>query len=126
LDCGGIVLAESMTPQELAEFNSLGRHPTGRKCCVLCTRYIVTDAYLYINKHNTIPSNVYLNEYTNPAGCEDGYARDRCIPFEGSETHWSGVFGHVAMLSFGSMRLRQDDKTLAWWVDQTDMAHRDF
>jgi hypothetical protein len=106
-DSGGVVLAESMSPAELEEFNRTGKNPPVRRCCVLCSRYVITDAYLYINKQSTRPANVYLNEFTNPVGCPDGYARDRCIPFEGSNTHWSGIFGNVAMLCFGSLRLVQ-------------------
>ena len=123
-ESGGVVLAEAMTPQELVEFEEHGRHPATRRACVLCSRFVTLDAYMFVNKMRSAPPNVLLNWYTNPTNCEDGYAAEKCIPLEGADTWWTGVFGRVALLSTASLRLRHDPATKRWFVDQSALAWR--
>jgi hypothetical protein len=61
VECGGVVLSEAMTPAELAAFEEKGAHPAHRRACILCSRFVTTDAYFYVNKHQDVPANVLLN-----------------------------------------------------------------
>jgi hypothetical protein len=96
-DCGGIVLAEAMTPSELREFDESGAHPACRRACILCSRFVTTDAYLFVNKTYAVPSNVLLNWRGLPLlACVAGSAglggrnpHSTPIPAAGTPTPWT-------------------------------------
>jgi hypothetical protein len=66
-ECGGVVLTEAMTPAEADEFDEKGAHPPFRRVCVLCSRFVTMDAYMFTNKSRPVPSNVLLNWYEGQA-----------------------------------------------------------
>lgn len=77
-ECGGVVLAEAMTPAELEAFDTHGTHPPMRRACILCNRFVTMDAYMFTNKSRPMPSNVLLN------WC--GKGEGTCLPLEHSTT----------------------------------------
>lgn len=123
-ECGGVVLAEAMTPEELAEFETRGKHPSVRRSCILCSRFVALDAYMFVNKTRSAPSNMLFNWYVNPTNCEDGYVLEKCIPLSGADTCWTGIFGHVVLLSTAALRLRHDAAAKTWYVDQSALSWR--
>lgn len=124
-ECGGVVLTEAMTPEELLSFESVGALPCARRACVLCCRFATLDAYMYLNKTRSAPCNMLLNWYVNPVNCEDGYASKTCLPLHGEDAAWSGVYGHVAAASAAALRLRRDATPAhRWYVDQSALKWR--
>jgi len=117
---GGVVLAEVLTPRELADFEATGRTPEERRTCLLCARYNVHAAYLFARKQRTFPSNCLLNHWTNAAG-EGEYAKEYLVPTADDDA-WSGVCGTVCGLHLNALRLVQSDDR-SWRVDQSAMEH---
>jgi hypothetical protein len=117
---GGVVLAELMTPSELAEFETDGSVPKERRTCLLCVRYNIHTAYLHARKQRTFPANCLLNNFTNPAG-EGEYNVEYLIPAP-DNTAWAGICGTVVGLHLNALQLVQDPDRL-WRVDQSVMAH---
>lgn len=119
-ECGGVVLAEAMTPSELREFEETGNTPATRRACILCNRYVTMEAYLFVNKTRACAQNCLFNWYVNPIDCEDGYPSGMCLPL-GTNERWSGIYGKVCMLSLNNLRIVQDNVTRRWYVHQ-DLA----
>lgn len=76
-DCGGVVLAECMSPAEHEAFEATGAYPQTRRPCVLCARANMTDVYMHARRSVSAGSQVpgfVINWYCNPVG-DDAYSK---------------------------------------------------
>jgi hypothetical protein len=120
VESGGVVLAETMTPDELRALEASGIYPAQRRSCLLCARFNVSAAYIFARKKRSFPMDCVLNSYTNPVG-PGGYNPDDCIPQPGDGGAWLGVLGHVVSLRWNKLRLAQNADTKAWYIDQSQL-----
>lgn len=128
-ESGGLVLAESMTPEELVAFQERGAHPNVRRPCILCIRANVTEHYLRLRRRRLEgggppppPPPYVINFYVNPTDEAGAYAGSACVPFAEDGDAWLGVVGRVAMFSLRHLRLTQGEDRV-WRVDQSRMLH---
>lgn len=124
-ESGGVVLAETMTPDELEHFHETGEHPaTEWRPCLLCMRAYVTYEYVRYRRlsQGTGGPPYALNTFANPTG-DGGYVSAYCMPFAEDSSTWQGIYGRVAALLPQRLALVQDQETRRWRVDQSAMLH---
>lgn len=119
---GPLVLAEAMTPADLALFEQSGANPAVRRPCVLCTRANVLQAYLAARQAVAQGAEdrpcVVFNWCSNPP---DDYAPPCCVPFAEDGDAWLGIVGTVAMFMPDRLAMVQCPRTRLWRVDQSAM-----
>ena len=122
---GGVILSETLTPDELAAFHVDGSLPSARRSCILCNRFNYTAGYLFARKKKSFPEKCFINQYVNSFGTIGEYALECAIPMDGDGGDWLGIVGQVCMLRLNLLFLEQNDDR-KWVVNQSRMIQSDF
>ena len=94
--CGGKILREALTPEELILFETNGTVPAEPRMCVLCCRKHAMTAYFWClhERPETMLRNTIINSYVNPVDCENGYVSELTIP-NVKDCSWRCMIGPV-------------------------------
>lgn len=94
--CGGRILREALTPEELIQFETNGTVPTEPRMCVLCSRKHAMTAYFWClhERPETMLQHTIINAYVNPVDCENGYISELTIP-NVKDGSWRCMIGPV-------------------------------
>ena len=122
----GFVLTRAMTPEEHAHLLNTGSSPVAPGLCVLCARYTVSKALVFLRALNDQADMVaserrLLNGWRVPVG-PGGYTRRKCFtPCSFGQVFVSDTF---PMYGRGDLVVRREQLSGRRVVDQSALKHR--
>jgi hypothetical protein len=116
--CGGRILRETLTPEELMQFETNGAVPSEPRMCVLCSRRCAMTAYFLClhERPETMLQHTIINAYVNPVDCENGYISELTIP-NVKDGSWRCMIGPVVTNAMSEM-IWYKNRQEVWCINQ--------
>jgi len=121
-ETGGHILAQAMTPEELAAFYEAGVIPQNQQLCFLCASAEMLSMYLRALLLGHSSKFIDYQWFGNLCNCEDGYYKEMMIVPSTGGSIYSGFTCPVFKASLSKMWWDRDQRTGVWKINQSALV----